>query len=241
MSETRGYGRLCNTVIRNIVSSLLAEKHNLNIVYHDAEQMNQLGLGLFVGSNNYTESILMNEENYWELYNMETLYVNFYTSGCFQSKKYTNILYDHLRKETVKRGIVAANPFKQRYGTNQDLFIHIRLGDVIQYNPGLAYYLKAIASVSFDKLYIASDSPWHSIVQEICQKYPAATVLDYNPVQTIQFGSTCKNIVLSHGTFSAVIGYLAYDSTVYYPPFEEGKLWHGDCFSIDGWNQVKMD
>ena len=240
MSETRGYGRFCNTVLRNILTSLLAEKHNLYITYHDADQMNRLGLGLFVGTNRYTESILMNEDNYWDLYNKEALDVNFHTTACFQTKEYTNILYAHVRKETVRKRIMDANPFHSRYGSNQDLFIHIRLGDVIQYSPGLAYYLKAISSVSFEKLYIASDSPWHQIVQEICHKYPAASIVHYDPIQTIQFGSTCKNLILSHGTFSAVIGYLAYNSTVYYPPFVEGKRWHGDCFSIEGWTEVKM-
>ena len=38
-----------------------------------------------------------------------------------------------------------------------------------------------------------------------------------DPVKTIQFGSTCKHIVLSHGSFSAMIGYLGFFSQVYYP------------------------
>jgi hypothetical protein len=183
----------------------------------------------------------MNEDNYWELYNKMALDVNFHTTACFQTKEYTNILYAHVRKERVKKSIMDVNPFHTRYGTNQDIFIHIRLGDVIQYSPGVAYYLKAIASVPFEKIYIGTDSPWHPIIQEICQKYPVSSVVHYDPIQTIQFGSTCKNIILSHGTFSAMIGYLAYDSTVYYPPFIEGKRWHGDCFSIEGWKEVKMD
>ena len=240
MSETRDYGRLCNTVLRNILTSLLAEKHNLYITYHSADQMKRLGLGLFVGTNKYRGSISMNEDNYWDLYHKEALDTNFHTNACFQTKEYTHILYSHVRKEPVQKGIMDANPFRNRYSSNKDLFVHIRLGDVIQYSPGVAYYLKAIASVPFEKLYIASDSPSHPIVQEICRTYPDASIVQYDPVQTIQFGSTCKNIILSHGTFSAVIGYLAYDSTVYYPPFVEGKGWHGDCFSIEGWNQVKM-
>lgn len=183
----------------------------------------------------------MDEANYWDIYNMESLNTNIHTNACFQTKECTRKLYAHVRTEAVQKSIMDANPFHNRYGSNQDLFIHIRLGDVIQYNPGLAYYLKAIAAVSFEKIYIASDSPFHSIVQEICKTYPAASIVNYDPVQTIQFGSTCKNIILSHGTFSAVIGYLGFQSTVYYPPFVEGKGWHGDCFSIEGWNQVTMD
>ena len=32
----------------------------------------------------------------------------------------------------------------------------------------------------------------------------------------IQFGSTAKHVVLSYGSFSAMIGYLSYDSFVYF-------------------------
>jgi hypothetical protein len=240
MSKTFAQGRLCNIILRNVAASFIAEKHNLYITYHDTAAMDPLGIPLFIGTNLYDTSIYMDEANYWDIYNMDSLTTNIHTNACFQTKECSQMFYAHVRKETVRKRIMDANPFHSRYGSNQDLFIHIRLGDVIQYNPGLAYYLKAIAAVPFEKLYIASDSPHHPIIQDICKTYPSASVVTYDPIQTIQFGSTCKNIILSHGTFSAVIGYLAYDSTVYYPPFMEGKGWHGDCFSIEGWTEVKM-
>mgnify|MGYP006925716681 CR=1 FL=1 len=43
------------------------------------------------------------------------------------------------------------------------------------------------------------------------------TIIDYDEIQTFQFASTCKNIILSHGTFSAMIGYLGFFSNVYFP------------------------
>jgi len=240
MSRTLAQGRLCNIILRNVAASFIAEKHNLYITYHDKADMDPLGIPLFIGTNQYDTSTYMNELNYWEIYGMDSLTTNIHTDACFQTKECTKKLYDYVRTEGVRKSIVAKNPFSNRYGTNQDVFVHIRLGDVIDYNPGLAYYLKAIAAIPFERLYIASDSPSHPIVQDICKTYPSASIVHYTPTQTIQFGSTCKNIILSHGTFSAVIGYLAYDSTVYYPPFVEGKGWHGDCFSIEGWNEVKM-
>jgi hypothetical protein len=221
MSITLECGRLCNTVFRNIHASLLAEKHGLSITYHDTPQMKRLGLTLFVGTKNYGTSILMNEDNYSELYNMESIHTNFHTNACFQTKEGTDRVYTYLRNQMTD--IMKANPFRRRYGTNQDAFVHIRLDDVIEYSPGLPYYFKAIDSIKFDNLYISSDSPSHSIIQEICRKYPIASIVKYDPVKTIQFGSTCPNIILSHGTFSAVIGYLGFHSTVYYPPFIESK------------------
>ena len=58
------------------------------------------------------------------------------------------------------------------------------------------------------KVYIASDTPTHPIVTNLVSHF-SATVLSLNPVQTIQFGCTCMNIVISDGTFSWLIGALA--------------------------------
>jgi len=75
-----------------------------------------------------------------------------------------------------------------------------------------------IKIIQFDQLYIASDSFDHKIIHQIKEEYPGALFVVYNPHRTIQFGSTCKIILLSHGTFSAMIGYLAfYSKNIYYP------------------------
>ena len=57
-------------------------------------------------------------------------------------------------------------------------------------------------------------------------------------IRTFQFGSTCKNIILSHGSFSAIIGYLAFYSNIYYPKYDENKKWYGDMFSINNWIEL---
>ena len=46
-------------------------------------------------------------------------------------------------------------------------------------------------------------------------------LLHYNEIDTIQFGSTCKNIILSHGSFSAMIGNLSFYSNIYYPKIDK--------------------
>ena len=63
-------------------------------------------------------------------------------------------------------------------------------------------------------------------------------IIDYDEVNTIMFGSTCKHIVLSNGTFSWLIGFLAYYSTVYYPKIIH--KWHGDIFIFDSWNEIEQ-
>jgi hypothetical protein len=93
-------------------------------------------------------------------------------------------------------------------------------------------------------IYLATDEADHPIVQTILATYPSDRITllhNATPVQTIQFGSTCRHLVLSHGSFSAVIGYLAFDpaTEVYYSrQFDRGQVWHGDLFSIPSWHEV---
>jgi hypothetical protein len=67
--------------------------------------------------------------------------------------------------------------------------------------------------------------------------YPDAKIIYLDEISTFQFASTCKHIILSHGSFSAMIGYLSFFSTVHYPKYEADKIWYGDMFSIEGWIQ----
>ena len=122
-----------------------------------------------------------------------------------------------------------------RYNTNNDLFIHIRLTDVSDFNPGINYYLNMIKNITFDNLYISTDEITHNIVETIIRLYPKCNLIQYDEIATIQFASTCKNIILSHGSFSSVIGYLSFFSNIYYPEYEKDKIWYGDMFSIKNW------
>ena len=144
-----------------------------------------------------------------------------------------------MHTDKIKSNIINKNPFNSRYNANNDLYIHIRLDDAAKWNPGVNYYNNTISSINFDNLYISSDEINHSIIQEIIKKYPSCKIIDYDEINTIQFASTCKNIILSHGSFSAIIGYLSFFSNVNYPEYEKDKMWYGDMFSINGWIKQK--
>ena len=264
MSCTTGTnGRLCNQVIRNLAVSIMAEKFNLTVNYSSLDRITSLGIPLFNGEKSYESTMTLADENYFSTYNSESLESNVDPNNSyFQSYDMAVFIYKHLHKEDVKASIMNANPFANRYNANNDIFIHIRLDDVERFNPGLNYYLHAIRDVVGEttemdgtmddergvsdetdngsrKIYISSDGPHHSIVQDILAKYSNAELLNYNEVQTIQFGSTCKHVILSHGSFSAVIAYLSFFSNVMYPEYEPGKIWYGDLLSIEveGWKR----
>jgi len=209
--------------------------------YHDI--IEALGIELFSGRNSYPMQLNLTDTNIMEIIRTKTLPVTFLIGECvyFQSNECSHYLYNHLRSERIMKRIVEKNKFAQRYSANNNVFMHIRLGDSVQYTPGFKYFDKVLSSIQFDRGFVASDSPGHPMIQQLIEKYPTISVLNANEIDTILFGSTCKNVILSHGSFSAVIGYLSFHSKVYYPMYEEGKKWCGDMFSDTAdWTRVEF-
>lgn len=240
-STTGDNGRLGNQIIRNLAVSLIAEKHNLNVNYYNKDLINRLGIELFSGNNTHTTSQYLSDENYFTIYNSDNLDYNLNSDhNYFQTKEIMNLIYNYLHTDKNKSNIVAMNPFKYRYNTNNDLFIHVRLTDAEQFNPGITYYINAIKIMNYDNLYISTDDKNNNIIIELLRLYPLAKLIDYDEIHTFQFANTCKHIILSHGSFSAIIGYLSFFSNIYYPEYELNKIWHGDMFSINEWIKLSV-
>jgi len=235
-------GRLCNQIIRNVSVSLIAKKHNLFVEYCNHELIeNGLGIPLFVGCNKYDEMSKLNDGNFFDILNQEAIHQNLDPmDNYFQTKEISCFLYEYL--QTIQLSIINHNNFKERYNNNNDIFIHVRLGDTINLNPGIDYYIEAINNINKEdgtNIYIASDTLSHPMIKELCSRCQNVKLINFNPVETIQFGSTCKHVILSHGSFSAFIGWISFFSDVYYPNYKRaGKIWFGDMFSIDKWYEI---
>ena len=241
MTSTVGTGgRFGNHFIRNLAVSILAKTHNLKVSYTYTNEINSLGISLFTGSNIHRKYTQLTDSNYMTYLNIPTITTNFTCSAYFQTKDICNLLYSYLRNSITQESIMKSNPFLSRYSKNKDIFVHIRLGDVVQYNPGLEYYNKVLMNLvekEHGDIYISSDSPTHDICKSLLEKYRAKLV-QYNELDTIRFATTCKYLVLSHGSFSAILGYLGFFSEIYYSKYDSKKMWYGDMFSIPGWNEV---
>ena len=236
MTTTLNNGRLGNQIIRNIAVSLLAERHNLHVIYFNHRIIKELGIPLHVGTKKHKQSMLLNDANYISVYHLEQIRSNLKPNDAFfQTKEIIQLIYQYLHRDTVQIHIMEQNPFRERYQRNQDVFIHIRLTDVAHFNPGIMYYRRAIQSVEYENMYVSTDEPDHKIIKELREAYPALQLIQYDEMKTIQFASTCRHVILSHGSFSAIIGYLSFFSTVYYPTYDPEKMWYGDMFSIDQW------
>jgi hypothetical protein len=189
----------------------------------------------------FENTILLTDTNYFDILNSSDLKYNLNPNeNYFQTKEITNLLYEYLHSDLIKNTIINNNKYKERYNNNNDLFVHIRLDDMAYNNPGLNYYINTINSINYSNLYISTDSLNHSLILNLKHIFPKLVIINSNEINTIMFASTCKNIILSHGSFSAVIGYLSFFSQIYYPEYESGKIWYGDMFSINNWNKCSI-
>ena len=242
-SITTGHrGRLCNQIIRNLALSLLAKKYDLYVEYSNFDDINnKLGIKLFIGKQKYNKTKLIYNSDYIEHFN-NYLKIDYNLNmmlDYFQSEEVTTILHNHLKLNMTD--IIDKNPYKDRYKNNNDLFLHIRLTDRKKYNPGLDYFVSCINNLKYDNIYIGSDDFNDDLIKQIKTLYPHAILFQKNKIKTIQFGSTCKNIILSHGTFSAVIGYLAFFSNIYFTNYDPRGGEPLDIFLNKGWNPVNLE
>lgn len=201
---------------------------------------------MYSGTNNqFYKMRLLTDHNFFSVLNAPILFSNFNPNRYFfQTKPITQMIHSYLHSITQKTQIINKNPFGNRYKNNQDIFVHIRLGDMSKYNPGLNYYIKTIYLVKKNNIengigigiiYLSTDQKNHILIKKLQKEFPLSVLIEKNEIETFQFGSACQSIVLSHGSFSAIIGYLGFYSKIYYPKYDSKKKWYGDMFSIDGW------
>ena len=143
----------------------------------------------------------------------------------FQTPDFVAYLQAYFAKESNRAPIRTANPWSGR--ENRDVFVHVRIGDVEKHMPPLSYFEEQLDAIPFVKGYIGSDSPHHPTVQHLIRKY-GLTLFQDTEVRTVQFANSCKYLVLSHGTFSWMMGFFAFDSEVVCPSWK--AAWHGDIF-----------
>ncbi len=236
-STTAGNGRLGNQIIRNIAVSFIAEKFDLYVDYSSKDIIDNLGIPLYCGSRTFPTTIELNDDNYMSILNAETLNSNLYPNNAyFQSKQIIDLIYKYLRSEKVMSSIKKRNEYKHLYEENNNcVYMHVRLGDVVKYSPGASYYIKALREIEdkhgeIDMVNVSTDSPDHEIIRLIKEAHPNVKLINTKEEYTIKYAITHKRVIVSHGTFSAIIGYLC--NEVYYPC--EKEKWYGEL-SVNEW------
>lgn len=234
-------GRFGNLFFVNMVLHFISIKYNLKCMYKYYNKYKLLGIEFHVGENEYEENIYVTDENFFDIIqntNSISKNIRIDNDSWFQKKFFCDYLKQYFEIPHNKLKITNQNKYKKRYNNNNDLFIHIRLGDVEDTMKDLYdYFNETIYRTEFVTGYISSDTIEHKICKKLIEKYNLI-IIDMNEVDTIMFASTCNNIILSGGTFSWLIGFLAfYSKNIFYPKIQE-KWYSIDIFDFKNWDAV---
>lgn len=128
----------------------------------------------------------------------------------------------------------------------KEIFVVFRLGDVAKRRMRLPleYYKESIErlySKGCEGGYIVSDSPNHTDVLYLLEKYKLKLFQSEIPAEIINFGKNFNNLVLSEGTFCWWIGVLSNAENIYYNDRRKIFTWHGDIFVYPEWKSLCYD
>jgi hypothetical protein len=243
LANTHSNGRFANQFFRAMAAHFISK--NLNISAEYPFDINDF-LGIKLNSikylprmNSHKNTIKLTEDDFMKYIN-KTVFLKDNTvldlnNIYCQTKEFALKIHDFVNEEEVKHAIVSKNKYALQDNSNA-LFVHVRLGDVINKNPGLNYYKKVLSTINFNVGYIASDTIDHPICKELITQFKLTPIM-LNEMDTIQFGSMCKHIVLSNGTFSWLTGLLGFSSDVYWPEIKQN--WHGDIYDcMPNWKKI---
>lgn len=238
-------GRLGNLFFVNMALHFIAKKNNLLVGYQEYDKLKKMGIELFIGEKTYNkmDTIELLDNNFFNIITGECINnnVSIVNNVWCQTAEFSHYLRTYFDEEKNKLAIINNNCYKERYNNNDDVFIHVRLGDIIS-KPNICqtydYYDKILSKLTFVNGYISSDTIDYYICKQLINKYNLK-IINYDEVNTVMFGSTCKHIVLSGGTFSWLIGFFGFYSDIYYPKIV--NKWHGDIFVFKSWNEIEYD
>jgi hypothetical protein len=236
-------GRLGNLFFINLAMHFISLKLNLKCEYKYYEKFAKLGIYLHKGKREYSSNILLTDDNFIDIIkdndlNKSNIIIN--NENWFQTKFFVKYLNTYFHLPYNKFKIINNNLYKKRYDNNNDLFIHVRLGDIEDRIDNIMnYYELVISKLNYITGYISSDNINHEICKYLINKYHFI-VINEDEIETIMFASTCNNIILSGGTYSWLIGFFAFFSkNIYYPNLT--KCWYGDIFQFPYWNSININ
>jgi hypothetical protein len=226
MIRCKWQGRLGNVLLQCVGIRLLSIKFNLKVdSYSNNYNFDKLGFKEYSGQNSYDDILNLFDSDVLDLLKETDIKKGIYFDGLFQIKQFV-LEYRQDIKDSFDISYDYQNP--------DNIFIHVRLDDVQNLNPGYEYYKKCLESTSFNIGYISSDSPNSDIVNKLIDEFNLI-LYQNNPIDAINFAKDFNKIILSEGTFSWWIGMLSKAKEIYYPKILDRGLWHGDIFVYDDW------
>lgn len=228
MIKCKWQGRLGNVLLQCVGMRLLSIKFDLKVdSYSNDYNFDKLGFKKYSGKNSYDNFSNLFDTDVLNLLKETDIKKGIYFDGLFQIKDFVLEYRQNIRDSF---------DIDYNYQNPDNIFIHVRLGDVQHLNPGYDYYKKCLQNTSFNIGYISSDSPNSDIVNKLIDEFNLI-LYQNNSIDTINFAKDFNKIILSEGTFSWWIGMLSNAKEIYYPISD--KPWHGDIFVYDDWTPIK--
>lgn len=245
-------GQFGNKFIRNMTVFLLSKKYNTGCLYDDDNTFKHLGIDFVDSIDNECTKIEIMSENKIEEYLNENIIIDMFTNYIFKNVycQGNNVIkhivkYFQNSENELCKNIISNNKYKTRYNNNNDIFIHIRayyfrsLPEIV---PGIKFYEKILDSLKdkYDRIYLVSDDiKYIQNNTNLIKKYNITEIKNNNISDIILFGTTCKYVIMSAGSFSFIIGLMSFYSTsVYYSRFagknfnniSNLKIWHNNYY-----------
>ena len=240
-------GRFCNVLMQNIGLSIIGKKFNLKVNY-DWSSKNNFEFNL--------DACLKNNFNFYNegrVLTGETKLFSEFSEPYIEElveKKYIDVpvmIEGFLEKECllykqkeILRSIIKKNKIK----FYDQVFVHVRLGDMEKYSPGYSYYKNALKKIKFNSGMISTDSPKNKIIGKLIDNFNLSLNENENFQEVISLGSQYENRVITGGTSGWFIGYLGDNNNVYYVkntykkynPFSKHiKYWPHELFEKSNW------
>lgn len=219
--------------INDIVKDLCKLKNDSNITYSLINLKNKnlkdetihLIESYFIKKFNKKYLIFINENFIQDIFERKIKfnrnYIYIYQNIFFQKTKFYNfmlklILHFNNINNIIVQNLINNNKYKDRYNNNNDIFIHIRAGDIFSNSnllPTYDYYDKILSNYANDyqNIYLCSDNHKNYIFRNLKKKYKI-NLIEYGSSDNILFGSTCKYIILSGGSYSFMFGLFGFYS-----------------------------
>lgn len=212
-STVNSEGRFGNHFFRNMYWHSIAERNDLNIEYSFQDMfLRLLGWKFFKGKRGRvatSPSTVIKDETMIKymtdlLATDEQIETDRYFFG--QTPEFCHWLRKYFTEN---------NLFPSATVQPDTVFLHIRLGDMQQNNPGIEYYRNVLNNLTFTSGYIASDSPEHKICTTLLEEFPSLRMIPEktDEVDTLLLALTQEHAILSQGTFSWLVGFLSPEGT----------------------------
>lgn len=133
--------------------------------------------------------------------------------------------YDHYRayKEKIRKNwLITSLP---PYPTNtRDVVLCVRRGDFVpKHALPFSYYVDALASLSYRRVYICTDEPQDPFIKVLAFRY-RATIVPPDPLQNLEFIKSFRKIIISNSTFCWWAAFLS-DATEIRAPIPVQGFW----------------